>query len=424
MAQSTQIKYQSIYGKSASLDQLKAFVAVPFFIEWYRSSESRKVFPIFLNEMQDINASNKLLPSVLGKNPFFEHTDITFIIAKEGEKPVGRIAAFIDHRYNSEHDEQTGWIGMFESTYDSKVGSDILNLALDNLRAKGCTKVIGPAKFNANGEAGLLIEGFEYSPFFMEPYNAPYYRHFFEDLGFKKEDDWYSFLINEKNLAKIQKYMARIGELKKIAEQTSLGIGRAMLDTTIRQISFKNLSTEIALIEDIYNKEWGKGNHPQFVTMNHSEMQALAKGIKMIALEDLVLVAERKGEPVGVAVTVPNINEVISLHDSQQRGYYPSPKFIDIRDMKRDLTIFSDIKRKVKNKDYKSARVLILGVREEYKKSGIDALLYHETFKRAIALGIREVSGSQIAEKNIDMISPLERMAEKAMTWRVYSLDL
>jgi len=68
--------------------------------------------------------------------------------------------------------------------------------------------------------------------------------------------------------------------------------------------------------------------------------------------------------------------------------------------------------------------VLILGVREEYKKSGIDALLYHETFKRAIALGIREVSGSQIAEKNIDMISPLERMAEKAMTWRVYSLDL
>ena len=110
---------------------------------------------------------------------------------------MGRIAAFIDYTYTEKRGGKIGWFGLFESEKDSSTARMLIDSAVKYLKANSCTKLIGPAKFNAGGEIGLLIDGFENEPYFMEPYNAPYYQNFFEDYGFKKENDWYSVIADK-----------------------------------------------------------------------------------------------------------------------------------------------------------------------------------------------------------------------------------
>lgn len=416
------------YPKSyVTLDNLKKFSAVPFFIPWYRSAESHKVFPIFLNEVSDLNCVNGFIPGMLGRNPFFEHADITYFMADDYthfDRLAGRIAAFVDERYNSEHSEKTGWIGMFECVESPALGKMLLESAIRHLKEKGCTKVIGPAKFNANGEVGLLVDGFQYDPYFMEAYNAPYYPEYFESLGFEKENDWYSIQILDTGSERLKEYMSRVEMMRQKATGSTDERTKALRNTTIRPSQLSQFNREMGIIKSLYNSEWGKGSHPQFVSMTDNEFKTLATGIKLIALEDLILIAELEDKPVGVSVTVPNINEVIAEHDRKNPDYLPSGNFLDPADLYRDASILVDIKKRLMAKRFDSLRVLILGVKEEYRKSGIDAMLYHDSFKNAMKIGARRASFSELADINLDILTPLQKMGDLAMTWRVYSLGI
>ncbi|MHB8278047.1 MAG: hypothetical protein ACYDIA_10400 [Candidatus Humimicrobiaceae bacterium] len=125
-------------------------------------------------------------------------------------------------------------------------------IALNNIKEF----VIVPAKFNANGEVGLLVNGFDKNPYFMEPYNAPYYREYFEKYGFQKENDWFS--MNTDHLIS-NKYMSRIENLMEKINGTSRN--EKLNEFNIRNINFKNLNSEIKIIKDLYNPIWGRGNH-------------------------------------------------------------------------------------------------------------------------------------------------------------------
>src|SRR4030042_5298919 len=96
---------------SLNLNKIKEFITVPYYVEWYRSSESKKVFPLFLQELSDLNPTNFKIPGMIARNTFFDHTKIKYFIAYMGQKPAGRIAAFIDYNYKEDRDDRIGWIG-------------------------------------------------------------------------------------------------------------------------------------------------------------------------------------------------------------------------------------------------------------------------------------------------------------------------
>ena len=401
-----------------SLNSIKEFVTVSYYIDWYMSKESNKVFPIFLQEISDLNPTNMQIPGILTKNPFFEHAQIKFFLAYYNNKPAGRIMSFIDYNYNETHGEKIGWLGLFEAIENSDIAQKILEAGIKYLKENSCTKITGPAKFNANGEIGLLVEGFDKNPYFMEPYNAPYYAQYFEKYGFKKENDWFSmntdYLLSNGYMARIESLMEKMnGSLR----------NDRWNEFNIRNINFKNLKSEIKIIKDLYNPIWGKGNHPQFTEMTKAEFDTLALGIKTIALEELIFVVEKDGFPVGISVAVPNINEIIMEHDSIKFNM-PSKRLLSLKDLKRDLDIFNTIKKRLKSKKFSGMRVLILGVDEKYRKTGIDSKLYYKTTQAAKALGIKHGSGSQLADKNFDILNPLFKIGKVAMTWRVYELKI
>ena len=399
--------------------RLKEFVNVAWSIPFYSGAESHKVMPILAAEMNDLNPDRtwwkKKFP---GANPFFHHCSfLQYYVAYQGGQAVGRIAAFIDRSYHERTlDGEIGWIGLFESFDDDEVAAALLGAATEDLQQGGTVKIIGPARFNANGEDGLLVEGFDKHPMVMEPYHPPYYTRFLEQWGIK-ENDWYAFRMTHESAAL---YMERLDNMRKRGQDLEQRLARQGF--AVRSVKMSDWAHEIARVKTIYNAAWDSSVHPQFEQFSDEEFDYLADGLRMIAIEDLIFVVEdttKPGHPViGMAVTLPDLNEVIQEYDQLHPGYVPSGHIYGLSDARRDLGIFRLLRDRVKHRNFRQCRVFVLGTIR--KKNGIDAVLYEKTYLATINMGVQLASGSQIADTNPEIFIPLSHMGNADITWRVY----
>ena len=399
------------------LNDLKGFASVPFFISWYRSDESKKVFPLLIQELADLNPDRIRLKKYLpGFNPFFTHLDyLQYYIYEENGVPLGRIASIIDRHYKEKKFEgRVGILSLFEAE-NAKIGQTLMDTAIKDLKNLGCSKIIGPMRFNASGEVGILIDGFNNSPMPMEPYNPPYYKEIFDQYG-EKENDWFSFIIDTKSASN---YMTRITNI--LNNGTNFEEKLKKEGIVIRDADFKDYENEIERIRKIYNAAWDSIEHPQFEKFSEEEFNYIAASLKQIAIPELIYIVEENDNPIGVSVTIPNINEVISSVDNDLfKAFTPRESAFNVRDLYRDLIIFKDMKKKLHKKDFKSTRIFILGLLK--KKTGLDALLYKRTFEKGTAIGMEYARASQIADTNLNMANPLMKMGKLGFTWRVYNI--
>ncbi|MBA7530667.1 Protein YghO [subsurface metagenome] len=379
--------------------------------------ESNKIYPLLVQEIESLNPTFLSLPGIVNRNPFFDHAQIKFFIAYSDGNPAGRVMSFIDYNYNEKYNDKFGWFGLFESIENKDLALTLLDKAVDYLKKNGCRKILGPAKFNAGGEIGLLIDGFENKPYFMEPYNAPYYKDILEEYGLVKENDWYS-VVTDSVISR--DYMNRV---ERILLKISNKGNRTLNEINIRNVSFKDYRNEIEKIKELYNTIWDSENHPQQVRMTDAEFDLLALGIKAISIEDLIFIVEKDAAPIGISVNLPDINEVIEDFDSRW-PYIPSKHFINLRDLSRDIKIYNLIQKKIKTGGFTRLRILILGVKKEFRKAGIESKIFSRINKDAVDLGFKYASGSQLADINLDIINPLFKMGKVAFTWRVYGLDI
>jgi len=401
------------------LTKLKKFVNVAWNIPFYSAPESRKVMPILVAELNDLNPDRswrkKKFP---GANPFFHHCSfLQYYVARRNGQPVGRIAAFIDRSYHelSVHGE-IGWIGLFESFDDDEVATALLGAATEDLQQRGAVKIIGPARFNANGEDGLLVDGFDKHPMVMEAYQPPYYTRFLERWGVK-ENDWYAFRMTHESASP---YMERLESMRRRGQDLEQRLARQGI--AVRSVKLSDWANEIARVKTIYNVAWDTGVHPQFEQFSEEEFDYLAAGLRMIAIEDLVFVVEDVTKPdrpvIGMAVTLPDLNEVVEEYDRLHVGYVPSDHVYGLSDVRRDLGIFGLLRSRVRHRNFKYARVFVLATTR--KKNGIDAVLYEKTFLATIKMGVQLASGSQIADTNPEIYVPLSHMGNADITWRIY----
>jgi hypothetical protein len=192
---------------------------------------------------------------------------------------------------------------------------------------------------------------------------------------------------------------------------------------SIRCADFDDYKNEIIRIRELYNDLWDTEKHPQQVRLTNKEFNYIAMGIKALSLEDLIFIIEKHGEPIGVSVNFPDINEIIYDYD-KGRLRQPSKRFLDRRDLTRDIKIFNLVRRKLKTGGYTRLRSLILGIKKEYRRSGIEARIYSKINTDAVKLGFKYASGSQLADINLDIVNPISRLGKVAFTWRVYGLDV
>ncbi|QPJ64953.1 MAG: hypothetical protein G3M78_05955 [Candidatus Nitrohelix vancouverensis] len=324
-----------------------------------------------------------LNPSV---NPFFKDAEVELYLATLHGVPAGRIALTLNHSHNAFHNEKTGFFGMFESIDDSAVADLLLDCAADWLQRKKLDTLLGPMNLSTNHECGLQVSGFDERVVFGIPYNPPYYVDLLENWGLQKAKDLISFYLHIK---KVPDYLERIVSRIKARNRFS-----------VRTINLKRFPEEIELLWSIYNSAWSR--NWGFSPMSKDEFIYSAKEMKQIVNPSLCLIAERQGEPVGFSIALPDINQAL-------------------KPLNGNLFPFGWLKFLIGLRKIDGVRCITLGVPKKFQKSGIDSVLYHETYRQLVLQKIENCEMSWILEDNQPMLSALERLqAHEYRRHRIY----
>jgi GNAT superfamily N-acetyltransferase len=368
------VRVDAITGRS----DMRAFLRLPWRI--YRG-QPHWVPPLLVEQ-------RKLLDR--RRHPFHQHADVEYFLARRGDRVVGRVAAIVNHRHVEFHGETVGFFGFFECEDDPAAANALLGQAQAWLAARGMTAMRGPMNFSTNEECGLLVDGLDEPPMIMMTYNPPYYERLLEGTGLRREKDLLAYLIREiHEPERLLRGVSRLGE-------------RA--GATVRPIRLKELPREIERIREVYNSAWEK--NWGFVPMTEAEFDEMAKQMKQIVDPELCLIAELNGVVAGFQLALPNYNQAIRHANGR-------------------LLPFGIVRLLWHARRIDEVRVITLGVKPEYRRLGLDAMMILRAYRRAIELGYRRSEASWILEDNAMMRRILERLGWIVYkTYRVYEKPL
>jgi GNAT superfamily N-acetyltransferase len=260
----------------------KAFLDVPFAI--YRD-DPNWVAPLYLERFEHLDPK---------KNPYLNHADVQLFVAERNGEPVGRISAQVCALRQQRHQDSTGQFGFIEARDDPEIFTKLFDAASVWLKQRGMSRIQGPFSFSINDETGLLVEGFDAPPNMMMGHARPYYATRLEEQGFVKAKDVIAYDYDATR------------ELPR-AMRATFGKAMASSDIVIRPLDKKNLARDLDIIIAIFNDAWSE--NWGFVPFTHEEITALGNNLKM---REFIAIAEYRGEPSAMAVTLPNINDWIA----------------------------------------------------------------------------------------------------------------
>jgi GNAT superfamily N-acetyltransferase len=169
---------------------------------------------------------------------------------------------------------------------------------------------------------------------------------------------------------------------------------------TTRHIDMSRFWDEVAVIKELFNAGWER--NWGFVPLTDREVDHLAKQLKPLVVPELVVFAERRGQPIGFAAAIPDFN--VALRANRSGRLFPG--------ILRVLWASRRITR---------IRVLLLGTLPDWRNRGVDALLYRRVWEDGYAKGYRWAEAGWILDDNQPMINGLVRMGfEVYKTYRLY----
>ncbi len=325
---------------------------------------------------------------------FFRHGDARLFLARRDGRVVGRISAQIDHEFNAYQGNDWGMFGFLELEDDPEVLEALLAAAAAWLRARGRDRMVGPMDFTMNDESGVLLEGFEREPMIRQPWQPPYYRELCEAAGLEKVVDLYMWELEVADRSKILPVIFELAETS-----------RAQHGIRIRHMSRRSLRRDMDVFAEIYNEAWRKNFG--FVPYGPEELDAYTQEMQLVFDPDWFMVAETAdGEPVGAAITVPDINQVLRRMNGR---VLPTGWWHFLR------------RRRIVDR----CRVGFLGVKPEYQHTGVAAALYVEHFDMASSGPVTWGEMGWILETNIPMNRGMEAMGGRIVKrYRIYEQRL
>jgi GNAT superfamily N-acetyltransferase len=355
---------------------LREFIELPFRLH----AGSPWVPPLKLERYQFM--SRKL-------NAYFKHAEAEYFLARRDGRVVGRITAQVDRAFNEYHKARWGTFGFLEFEDDQEVLDPMLATAAEWLRGRGCERMVGPMDFAMNDESGILIEGFDLEPLLRQPWHPGYYQPRCEAAGLTKAMDLFSWELHITNRERLHPVLPKAAE----RARTKYGI-------TIRKMSRRHLRRELDEFAKVYNAAWS--HNWGFVPYSKEDLDAYALDLQLVYDRDWFMIAEQNGQTVAMAITLPDMNQVLR----KMQGRLLPLGWWYFLNRRRIIT---------------RVRVGFLGVLPEYQHTGVAAALYLEHFNVAERSPYKEGEASWILESNHAMNRGLEAMGGRIVKrWRVY----
>ncbi len=168
----------------------------------------------------------------------------------------------------------------------------------------------------------------------------------------------------------------------------------------------REMAGEVRRFMDVYNEAWG--DNWGFVPITDAEVEFQAKNLKQVIDEDWTFMAEKDGEVVGAALTLPDINQVMAELNGRLLPF--------------GWARFLLGKRKIDR-----VRVFALGVKHDYRHTGVAAGLYLRAPRRWRPSPDKIHGGEMgwILETNKPMNRAMEGMGGKIVKkYRLYERSL
>lgn len=285
------------------------------------------------------------------RHPFHGLGSLRAYVALREGTPVGRVASIVNRVHNEFHGDRVGFFGFFDFT-DADVARRLIDQVRSDLEAQGRDVIRGPFNPTQNDPCGLIVDGFGERPFFGMPYNPPWYPEVYETLGLEGACDLLAYPLLRDLEAQFD---ARLGGLVRRMKER--------FDFTVRPLDMDKLDEEAALVCRLFNEslaeEWN------FMPLTVEVARAFAKELGGYLDPEALLVAEVDGEPAGLSLVLPDVNEFMEALKSTPR-WLRLPRLFWF----------------LKTRKCRRARWAVFGMLPEYRKRGATLLLVHESIQR------------------------------------------
>lgn len=305
------------------------------------------------------------------KNGAFDFCQAQMFLAYKDGKIAGRVMAIINNRANETWKVKQVRYGWIDFINDEEVAKALLDAVAAWGKERGMTDIAGPLGFTDFDPEGMLVEGFERVATMIGIYNYPYYPQILEKLGYTKETDWmeYRITIPDELPERYYKY-ADI-----VIAKNKLNVRKV----TRRMINKENYGRKFfKLINETYYKLYG------FSLLSDKQIDAYTKlYLGLLDTRMVSFIENEKGELVAAGVTMPDLTAALQKCGGK---LFPFGWFHLLK------AIFW--------KPCDTLDMLLVGVREDYRGKGLNAVLVADLYPRLKAMGFKYAETTAELETN------------------------
>lgn len=305
------------------------------------------------------------------KNGAFDFCQAQMFLAYKEGKVAGRVMAIINNRANETWKVKQVRYGWIDFINDEEVAKALLDAVAAWGKERGMTDIAGPLGFTDFDPEGMLVEGFERVATIIGIYNYPYYPQILEKLGYTKETDWieYRITIPDELPERYYKY-ADI-----VIAKNKLNVRKV----TRRMVNKENYGRKFfKLINETYYKLYG------FSLLSDKQIDAYTKlYLGLLDTRMVSFIENENGELVAAGVTMPDLTAALQKCGGK---LFPFGWFHLLK------AIFW--------KPCDTFDMLLVGVREDYRGKGLNAVLVTDLYPRLKAMGFKYAETTAELETN------------------------
>lgn len=348
-------------------------------VKTVETSKEEKIFIQFANKLYkdcpyyvptlDFDERDVFNPK---KNPALEFCDCERFLAYKDGEVVGRIAALINHRANERWNYRHVRFGWVDFIDDMEVSRALFDAAAAWGKERGMTEINGPVGFTDFDKEGAVVSGFEHLGAMSQLYNFPYYVAHYDAYGFRKEADWFEYMVFPPK--EVPERWARLSKI--VAERSHLHRVhlKSAKELMARYPNMEYFDVLDAAYQVLYN----------YTPMTYEQKKYYSEYYFGLLNFDFVEIVENsKNEVVAVGLGMPNVSEAMRKANG---SLFPFGWF--------------HLLRRLKAKKLDKLDFLLIGARPDYQDTGAITMIFNAMIPTINQYGIKVLETTGILETN------------------------